>query len=302
MALDGQNLTPPHPAPQPGSAALAGPDSRAGDARAARIEGMIQTLIMLAIGGAAGAASFRHVHDVAAAHGQPGWLAWCDAVTLEAASIAAGLDLRRRKRVGKPVVFPAATLTAAVALSLSAQVVEAQASVIGWLAAALPALGFLAMVKMALGRADPGPATVGSGLVPVEAGPAPASPGLVPAQPGTAHTRPTVGAEVAALVPAARTAAEVLASQGVALSRTSLAAQLRAEGHALSTATATELLRQLRTEPITAPAVLSLATSGPVTEPVEPVNDPADADHCNAEPADAIPIPPDRSLRKARQP
>ncbi|MFC4136904.1 DUF2637 domain-containing protein [Hamadaea flava] len=112
---------------------------------------------MLAIAVAAGAASFRHVHDVAAAHGQPGWLAWTDAVTLELASIAAGLDLRRRKRVGKSVGFPATALTVAVALSLSAQVVEAEQSMIGWLSAALPALGFLSMVKMALGRADPGP-------------------------------------------------------------------------------------------------------------------------------------------------
>jgi len=31
---------------------------------------------MLAIGGAAGAASFTHVRNLAAAHGQPGWLAW----------------------------------------------------------------------------------------------------------------------------------------------------------------------------------------------------------------------------------
>ncbi len=66
---------------------LSASDSRATRhvrARSERIESIIQTLIMLAIGAAAGAASFRHVHDVAAAHGQPGWLAWADAVTLEA--------------------------------------------------------------------------------------------------------------------------------------------------------------------------------------------------------------------------
>jgi hypothetical protein len=43
--------------------------------KAAR-EGVVQVVIMLAIGGAAGAASFTHVHNVAAAHGQGGWLAW----------------------------------------------------------------------------------------------------------------------------------------------------------------------------------------------------------------------------------
>jgi hypothetical protein len=43
-------------------------------------------------------------------------------------------------------------LVGAVALSLSAQVVEAERSIIGWLAAALPAAGFLALVKIVLTR------------------------------------------------------------------------------------------------------------------------------------------------------
>ncbi|MGW5667043.1 DUF2637 domain-containing protein, partial [Micromonospora sp. NPDC003776] len=126
---------------------------------------------MLLIGGAAGAASFRHVHDVAAAHGQPGWLAWADAVVLELASIAAGLELRRNRRLGKSATFPATVLTVAVFLSLSAQVVEAEASVIGWVAAALPALGFLTMVKIALGRADPAPPGHTAGPLPGDSGP-----------------------------------------------------------------------------------------------------------------------------------
>src|SRR4051812_47005162 len=105
---------------------------------------------MLAIGAAAGAASFTHVHDVAAAHGQPGWLAWADAVVLELMSVAAGLEMRRRKRLHLPVKFPTTVLVVAVALSLSAQVVDAEQSAIGWIAAAIPALGFLVMVKIAL--------------------------------------------------------------------------------------------------------------------------------------------------------
>ncbi|WP_432907832.1 DUF2637 domain-containing protein [Micromonospora matsumotoense] len=112
---------------------------------------------MLAIGGAAGAASFTHVHNVAAAHGQPGWLAWADAIVLELMSVASGLELRRRKRAQVSVVFPAAVLGCAVALSLAAQVVEAEASPIGWIAAAVPALGFLVMVKIALGYTNTSP-------------------------------------------------------------------------------------------------------------------------------------------------
>ncbi|WFE96663.1 DUF2637 domain-containing protein [Micromonospora sp. WMMD987] len=121
---------------------------------------------MLAIGGAAGAASFTHVHNVAAAHGQPGWLAWADAIVLELMSIASGLELRRRKRAQVSAVFPAAVLACAVALSLAAQVVEAEPSPIGWTAAAVPALGFLVMVKIALGYTNTPPQPTPAGTDP----------------------------------------------------------------------------------------------------------------------------------------
>jgi hypothetical protein len=109
--------------------------------RTSRAEGIVQIIIMLAIGGAAGAASFTHVHNLATAHGQGGWLAWADAVVLELMSGASGLEIRRRKRQHKSVRFPAVVLVCAVTLSIAAQVVEAERPAIGWLAAALPALG-----------------------------------------------------------------------------------------------------------------------------------------------------------------
>jgi Protein of unknown function (DUF2637) len=218
------------------------PHSGPGPPDGGRTEGMIQVVIMLAIGAAAGAASFTHVHQVAAAHGQPGWLAWADAVVLELTSIASGLELRRRKRVGKSPLFPASMLSIGVVLSLSAQVVQAEPSVIGWLAAALPAAGFLAMVKIAMGRADPGPAHLPGGPVPDELGPDPDTPD----RSGTARTVPD---DVTALLPTARAVAASLAAQGITLSRTSLSARLRAEGHSLSSATASALVRILRTDP-----------------------------------------------------
>lgn len=67
------------------------------------------------------------MHDVAAAHGQDGWFAWADAVVLELMSVAAGLDIRRRKKLGASLTFPVAVLTVAVFLSLAAQVEEAEA-------------------------------------------------------------------------------------------------------------------------------------------------------------------------------
>ncbi|MDG4817496.1 DUF2637 domain-containing protein [Micromonospora sp. WMMD956] len=126
---------------------------------------------MLAIGGAAGAASFTHVHNVAAAHGQPGWLAWADAIVLELMSIASGLELRRRKRAQVSTAFPATVLACAVTLSLAAQVVEAEPSPIGWTAAAVPALGFLVMVKIALGYTNTPPEPTPAGMDPSTARP-----------------------------------------------------------------------------------------------------------------------------------
>ncbi len=238
------------------------PNSGPGPPRGARAEGIIQIVIMLAIGGAAGAASFTHVYRVALTHGQPAWIAWCDAIVLELTSVASGLELRRRKRIGKNPVFPAAMLTIGVTLSLAAQVVEAEPSIIGWIAAALPAVGFLAMVKIAMGRADPGHLPHVPALAePVAAPPTTvqAAPGTVPDRPATeadqtdqARTGPTGtghGPHITALVPAARTAATHLAAQGIPLSRNSLSARLRAEGHQLSNATALALVHILRTEP-----------------------------------------------------
>ncbi|MFC4018860.1 DUF2637 domain-containing protein [Micromonospora sp. GCM10011542] len=287
--------------------------------RRERLEHRIQVLIMLLVGGAAGAASFRHVHDVAAAHGQPGWLAWADAVVLELASIAAGLELRRNRRVGKSVAFPATVLTVAVFLSLAAQVVEAEASAIGWIAAALPALGFLTMVKIALGRADsappertarptraePGPPLIVDAAVPdtreavpapplpvpttttpvrdrTAAAPAPADQDPAdqdPADQDPADQDPAVpdrrvddppvrdrGPQIAALLAAARTAVGTLDAHGTPLSRKALVRQLRADGHHLSNATASTLVRVLRAESTPPAADLSHRQAG-VTGP-----------------------------------
>ena len=74
-----------------------------------------------------------------------------------------GLEIRRRARTGRPAGFVLGVLISAVVLSLAAQVVEAEPSIVGWLAAALPALGFLACVKIVLARTITGPAEVAVG-------------------------------------------------------------------------------------------------------------------------------------------
>jgi hypothetical protein len=122
--------------------------SRRGD----RAESAVQAVLTVAVGGVAGAAAWSHVVALATAHGQPGWLAWADAAVIETLAVSAGLEIRRRRRGGHPVAAVAAVLVAAVVLSLACQVATAQPSAWGWVMAAVPALGFLCMAKIALGR------------------------------------------------------------------------------------------------------------------------------------------------------
>jgi hypothetical protein len=117
-------------------------------------ENRLQLVLLLGVGGMAGAASFRHVHDLAASHGQPGWFAWSVAISIEAMALAAGLEIRRSRRVGKPVGVPVAALVGGVALSLSAQLAQAEPSPWGWILAAVPAMAFLTVLKFTLRRLD----------------------------------------------------------------------------------------------------------------------------------------------------
>ena len=95
-----------------------------------RAENTIQILILLLIGGMAGAASFTHVHDWTMHNTPPGtggWFGWANAVISELTPTAAGLEIRRRKRHHRPITYPMAVLIAAAVLSLSAQVAQATA-------------------------------------------------------------------------------------------------------------------------------------------------------------------------------
>lgn len=118
-----------------------------------RTEGAVRVVILLVIGGMAGAAAFTHVHDLSVAHGQPDWIGWANAVAVELMAIFLGLELRARRRSGRPVGLVALFLVAFALLSLAAQVAEAEPSVWGWIVAAVPSLAFLALVKVVLSSA-----------------------------------------------------------------------------------------------------------------------------------------------------
>ncbi|ADU06198.1 MULTISPECIES: DUF2637 domain-containing protein [Micromonospora] len=122
-----------------------------------RAESGIRVLILLTIGIMAGAAAFTHVHDLTVAHGQPDWIGWANAVAVELMAIYLGLEIRARRRAGRPVGLVGVLLVAFALLSLAAQVAEAEPSVWGWIVAAVPSLAFLALVKVVLSSA-PAPA------------------------------------------------------------------------------------------------------------------------------------------------
>ncbi|WP_422755188.1 DUF2637 domain-containing protein [Micromonospora sp. WMMD708] len=119
----------------------------------ARTETAVRLVILLAIGTMAGAAAFTHVHDLSVAHGQPDWIGWANAVAVELMAIYLGLELRARRRAGRPIGLVGSLLVAFALLSLAAQVAEAEPSVWGWTVAAVPSLAFLALVKVVLSNA-----------------------------------------------------------------------------------------------------------------------------------------------------
>ncbi|MGW0430935.1 DUF2637 domain-containing protein [Micromonospora sp. NPDC003197] len=138
-----------------------------------RFEGVVLVLILLIVGGLAGAASFTHVHDWTMTHSPAGtgdWFGWANAAISELIPIAALLTIRKRRRTGGPVGYPMFLLVAAVALSLSAQLAVAKPGLSGWLLSAVPALAFLGLSKLVLNVKPTPPAAdlYPADLVPVE--------------------------------------------------------------------------------------------------------------------------------------
>jgi hypothetical protein len=124
---------------------------------------VVQAVIMLTVAGMAGAASFTHVHDWTMHNSPAGtgnWFGWANAIVSELIPLAAGLEARRRIRTyGQAGAYPIVLIVAAVALSLTGQFAEATHSISGWLISAVPALGFLAMVKLVLSSPRPSTTT-----------------------------------------------------------------------------------------------------------------------------------------------
>ncbi|WP_431883811.1 hypothetical protein [Micromonospora gifhornensis] len=132
-----------------------------------RIEGVVLVLILLVVAGFAGAASFTHVKDWTLANSPAGtgeWFGWANAVISELVPIACLLTIRRRRRAGASIGYPLFLLIAAASLSLAAQLAVAKPGISGWLLSAVPALAFMALVKLVLaptkGTTNPTPPPV----------------------------------------------------------------------------------------------------------------------------------------------
>lgn len=116
------------------------------------VEQAVLVVILLVVGVAAGAASFTHVHDWTMTHAPPGtpdWFGWANACISELVPIAALLTIRKRLAAGEGVgLYPAALLIAGAALSLSAQLAVAKDNASSKLLSAVPALAFIALIKL----------------------------------------------------------------------------------------------------------------------------------------------------------
>jgi hypothetical protein len=134
--------------------------------RAGRLEGAIEIVILLAVAAMAGAASFTHVHDWTMRYSPPGtgnWFGWANAMVSELIPLAAGLEARRRSRIyAHAGAYPIALIIGAVALSLTGQFSEATHTFFGWVVAAIPAVGFMALVKLVISRPSAPPAEDGN--------------------------------------------------------------------------------------------------------------------------------------------
>ena len=111
------------------------------------VENGVQLALTLAVGVVAAAASWSRVLNLAARHGQSGWLAWAVAACIETSAVSAGLEVRRRRRRGQVHAFPICVLVGATVLQLAAQVAQAERTAWGVVLAAVPAITFLTLVQ-----------------------------------------------------------------------------------------------------------------------------------------------------------
>ncbi|MEV1198466.1 DUF2637 domain-containing protein [Microbispora rosea] len=219
---------------------------------AVRLADSAPVLVLAAI---AGAGSFTHIRDTAAASGQTGWMAWAVAICVDLTCVMAARERQRDKKTGRArrgwISWPTLVLVAGIVLSLAANLHQADPTLWGWLTAATPAGAFLVAVSMLERRAsgprlDPSPAPSSSAVPsssPVTA--SSSAPALVRSDQDGADGNQDGPEPSPALVDYARRVAdEHHAKHGKPITRDLLRARL-----GVSNQLASDLLRTLRTTP-----------------------------------------------------
>ncbi|WP_182903544.1 DUF2637 domain-containing protein [Microbispora sp. H10830] len=210
---------------------------------------------VLVLAAIAGAGSFTHIRDTAAASGQTGWMAWAVAVCVDLTCVMAARERQRDKKTGRVrcgwISWPTLVLVAGIVLSLAANLHQADPTLWGWLTSATPAGAFLVAVSMLERRAsgprlDPSPAPSSSAVPSSSPLAAPSSvPALVPSeQDGADGNQDGPGPSPALVDYARRVADEHHAKHGKPITRDLLRARL-----GVSNQLASDLLRTLRTTP-----------------------------------------------------
>ena len=101
----------------------------------------------------AGRASFTHVHDWTMRHspaGTPDWFGWANAVIIELIPVAAFLAIRRRRRAGAPIGYPSSCSSPPSRCRWPRSWPSPSPAVGVAAVGAVPALAFLALVKLVL--------------------------------------------------------------------------------------------------------------------------------------------------------
>jgi hypothetical protein len=246
-------------------------------------------LTVAGLAGVAGAISFSHMAALALEHGQTGWKSSAFPVSVDGLELVASLFLLAQHRAGRRTgVLPWAALLVGTAASLAANVAVGGHDLVGRALAGWPAISLLVSIKLLFSMFDQvgedrpmvrddqrtvpdGPSVPGtepadaplSGTTgrpgtdnpessATDRGPAPGAPGATP-DPGPAAGGGAVPLDIRAvvdLIPAAWAARAALTASGRTLSRDALADRMRDDGHGVSNARASLLLKILRSEPV----------------------------------------------------
>lgn len=233
----------------------------------------------------AAAASYTHMRTLAAEHGQSAPIAAMVPLSVDGLMVVATIAMHDDKHTGRPVRRSAwAAFVIGVTASVTANVLAAPDSLTARVISAWPAVALLLVVELLTrtGRAhdhqtgrqtertpqaSTGDARPGDVPLHISSDPAPAQedrpdPAEQPGADRTTRTNPrparrtaetAMGPDVSDLLKPGRTVRDRLAASGDGLTRRALIEGLRADGHTVSTARASTLLRQLAAEPDAAP-------------------------------------------------